>query len=149
MSVKQRARELADYLYVVRQKLQEVDKDNPEISDFLSAQETYALLSLGFRESTTMSQLARALRLSLSSATALADKLEKNAYILRKRSQQDRRVVYVELTKEGLKFSELAGQARRKLALSILNALDPQEQAALLELVRKITTAFEQQSHQA
>jgi DNA-binding MarR family transcriptional regulator len=145
VSVKDKARELAVYLHAVREQLHEVDKYNPETSGILSTQETYALVSLGLKNPMIMSELATALRLSLSSVTALVDKLERKKYIKRTRSQDDRRVVRVALTPEGRKFYALVEQARHKLALSILMTLDQDEQDALLRLSRKMTQKFRQQ----
>jgi DNA-binding MarR family transcriptional regulator len=146
VSVKVKARELAEYLRIVREKLHEVDKYNPETTGILSAQETYALVSLGLQNPLIMSELATALHLSLSSVTALADKLEQKKYIKRTRSQDDRRVVRIALTPAGRKLYALVEQARRKLAVSILLTLNEDEQDTLLALTRKMTQTFKQQA---
>ena len=58
-----------------------------------------------------MSQLAREVSLSSGGFTKLADRLERNGYLVRQACALDRRVTYATLTKKGL---DLAEQARTK-----------------------------------
>lgn len=58
-----------------------------------------------------MSQLAREVSLSSGGFTKLADRLERNGYLVRQTCVLDRRVTYATLTKKGL---DLAEQARAK-----------------------------------
>ena len=137
-----RARELAGCFQLFRERLRVLEKSNSATSDVLSLQEANTLLSMGTRGAMTMSEIAKVLYLSMSSATGIVDKLESKNFVRRDRSSEDRRVVRVALTKEGTKFYELVKAGQLRLADDALSTLNAQEQELLLELFRKITTKF-------
>jgi len=58
-----------------------------------------------------MSRLAREVSLSTGGFTKLADRLEREGYLVRENCSSDRRVVYASLTEQGLDF---IGRARTK-----------------------------------
>ena len=59
----------------------------------------------------TMSQLSRELMVSNGNVTGVIDRLSKNGLVRRVRSQEDRRIQYIELTDLGLKeFRRMAKQ---------------------------------------
>ncbi len=138
MSLADRAIELSGYFQVVGERLHGVKKFNPETRDVISAQESQLLLSVGTKESLKMSEIAKALQLTLSSVTALVDKLEAKAFVIRQRSLEDRRIVRVSLTAEGRKFHDLVEGAQRELSISVLKVLSRKEQDMLLALFRKL-----------
>ncbi len=138
MSLADRAIELSGYFQVVGERLHGVKKNNPETSGVISAQESQLLLNVGTQEALTMSEIANALQLTLSSVTALVDKLEAKAFVTRQRSLEDRRIVRVSLTAEGRQLYELVENAQREISLSVLKVLTREEQDMLLALFRKV-----------
>ena len=137
--VTEKAQELAGYIREIREKLHKLDKRNPKTAAVLSVQEAQALLSIGSRGRMTMSEIAECLHLSLSSMTAVVDKLEKKDFVARARKADDRRVVQVALTRAGSKFYKLVREAHVQFMEKFLGALDTAEQDTLLTLFRKIT----------
>lgn len=72
---------------------------------------------VGYRKKLTMSELSDLLNIEMSSATALVDSLVGLGIIERNRSEKDRRVVQVELTKKGQdKFKDYALQVKKSIA---------------------------------
>jgi DNA-binding MarR family transcriptional regulator len=138
MSLTDRAIELSGYFQIVGERLHGVKKNNPETSGVISAQESQLLLSVGTQEALKMSEIAKALQLTLSSVTALVDKLEAKGFVTRQRSLEDRRIVRVSLTAEGRKFYGLVESAHRELSMSVLKVLSLEEQVTLLALFRKL-----------
>ena len=138
MNLTDRAIELSGYFQIVGERLHGVKKNNPETNGVISAQESQLLLSVGTKESLKMSQIAKALQLTLSSVTALVDKLEAKNFVIRQRSLEDRRIVRVSLTAEGRKFYDLIEGAQREISMSVLKVLSREEQDMLLALFRKI-----------
>ena len=134
--------ELAGYFQLFRERLRVLEKSNPATCEVLNLQEANTLLSMGTRGAMTMSEIAKVLYLSLSSATGIVDKLEKKNFVRRDRSSEDRRIVRVELTKEGTRFYELVKEGQLRLADDALSTLNSQEQDLLLGLFRKITAKF-------
>ena len=139
MSAEDRAKELAGYLRIIREKLRRIDKWNPLTSSVLNLQEVRVVLGIGTGGAMTMSRMADRLQLSVSSMTAVIDKLEKKKFVARDRQAEDRRVVEVTLTKAGRKFFDLAQQAHMQFMTEFLGALSASEQDTMLQLFRKVT----------
>jgi len=137
------ARELAGHFDVLRQRILIADKDTPVTQQPFSVNEAHVILSVGTKGEMTMSEIAKALHLSLSSVTAIIDKLEDKKSVRRVRSDRDRRIVRVGLTGQGKKFHDLFEKAHLKLTLDILGTLSREEQAELLRLFRKIVARFD------
>lgn len=106
----------------------------------LARQEVRVLLSVGEAGSATMGQLARELAAPLSSLTSIADRLVAKGMIRRHRSDSDRRVVLLELTRHGRRFHELRRKARLRMATAMLRTLNETERDGFLDYMRKIRT---------
>jgi MarR family 2-MHQ and catechol resistance regulon transcriptional repressor len=139
MDVDTKAKELAGYLRTLKERIHRTDKWNPRTSAVLNVQEAHALLSIGTGGRMAMSEIAGRLQLSLSSMTAVIDKLEKKKFVLRGRQKEDRRVVEVRLTRAGRKFYDFVEEAHVRFTASFLETLSAGEQDMLLKLFRKIT----------
>ena len=138
-TTKSMARELSAHFHVVREKLHGIDKHNAATARVINFQEAHLLMSIGTKGPLTMSEIARTLQLTLSSVTAVVDKLEKKNLVRRARSAEDRRLVRVELTVAGRKFYNLVESAHLTLTGSMLRILDPAEREVFLGLFRKIS----------
>jgi DNA-binding MarR family transcriptional regulator len=86
----------------------------------------------------TMSELARAVELTLSGLTAVVDKLVAKELLARGRSDEDRRVVWVRLTAAGRKVCVQRQRRRLRMSQAMLGSLSASEQLQFLELMRKI-----------
>lgn len=133
------ARELSAHFHVIREKLHGIDKHNAATAQVINFQEAHLLMSIGTKGPLTMSEIARTLQLTLSSVTAVVDKLEKKQFVRRTRDAEDRRLVRVELTATGVKFYNLVESAHLTLTDSMLKILDPAEREVFLGLFRKIS----------
>ena len=102
---------------------------------------------LGRRGSMIMTELADHARLSLSTATGLIDGLVGKGLVKRERSEQDRRIVRVELTPDGHKSYEQALEVRLRMVRGMLGALNKEEQEVLVSLFRKIVDAIEKEKN--
>lgn len=134
---------MAGHFDILRQRVFAANKNNPATNQAISVHEANVLLSLGTRGKLTMSEIADVLQLSLSSVTAIIDKLEEKKCVRRDRSEEDRRIVHVVLTGQGKKFYDLVERSHMNLTLDMLAALDPEEQGELLRLFRKITSRLD------
>ena len=79
----------------------------------------------------TVSEVAEYLGVSLSAITSMADRLVKSQYVIRSRSEQDRRVVWLELTDIGRKVLKESAIKRREVLHSLLGRL-PENDLTLL-----------------
>lgn len=87
-----------------------------------------------------MSDLAECSQTSQASLTGIVDRLEERGLVQRARSDQDRRVVEVDLTSEGRAMMKIANAQYVARVDALLGNLDEAEQRELLRLVRKITS---------
>jgi DNA-binding MarR family transcriptional regulator len=142
MNIEEKARELAGYFSDVKDRIHAAEKSNIALCEVLNIQEAHAILKIGAAGPMTMSEIAKALHLALSSASSIVDKLESKKFVLRDRSSEDRRIVRVHLTEEGGRFLEIVAAARLAMTGACLDALNPQEQDQLLGLFRKIAEKF-------
>jgi DNA-binding MarR family transcriptional regulator len=109
------------------------------VREKLSWQEIRVLRAAGRQECCTMSGLADAICLSLSSATGLIDRLVGKKLIKRDRSSEDRRVVQVELTEQGRELHEETMEGPVEFSRGLLKGLNAEEQDALVSLFVKIS----------
>ena len=142
MENENKVRQLDGYFSLIKKRLHVAEKNNPATFDILNLSEAQTLLIMGPEGSMKMSEIAAALHLSLSSATSIVDKLEGKQFVRRERSNEDRRIVNVVLTKEGVRFQHFIEEARLNLMRDMLNALDSQEQDQLIRLFGKVAANF-------
>lgn len=93
--------------------------------------------ALGRQKRCMMTELAKECGFPLSSMTGIVDRLVAKDYIKRYRSNEDRRSVFVELTKKGEQVYQEALEAEMGLIIAMMDALKPDEQDALLDLLGK------------
>jgi DNA-binding MarR family transcriptional regulator len=105
-----------------------------------------ALLCLSGKGGLTMNDLARVQGVSLSSCTALADRLVRHGLVERQTAPADRRVVRLVPTARALSVVERFRAAKRSGALAALSSLDEVEVATLVALMRKMAAAQSSQS---
>ena len=92
----------------------------------------------------TMGELSQALSVPLYTATRMVDSLVENGLADRLSDPDDRRIVRVSLTDDGLRFHE-AIEAHVALNIQrIMACLTPEEQGILVALFRKVTASLKE-----
>ncbi|ATG14780.1 TPA: transcriptional repressor MprA [Providencia alcalifaciens] len=99
-----------------------------------------ALMILDTKDSHSIqpSELSAALGSSRTNATRIADELEKNGWIERKESHNDRRCLHLHLTEKGSEFLSGLLPPQHKALIDIWSALDTDEKQQLDKLMRKL-----------
>ena len=114
-----------------------------------SKTEILALMIIDRCEELIMSQLADYIKNPMSTATGIIDRLVKNGYIERERSDTDRRIVVIRLSDNG---KELIGRLKNTL-MDFLNllygSLTEEEQQMLIRILLKIVEIINKQNEQA
>ena len=137
MNIDEKARRLVGDLQTVLDAAQSSDAEIPAVSEKLSPQEARVLSTVGRQDCCPMTRIAQKIRLSLSSATGLIDRLCEKRLVRRDRSSEDRRIVQVELTDEGRTLHQAAVEARVAFARELLKPLSAGEQDELVRLLGK------------
>lgn len=89
--------------------------------------QSHILFLLERRGSMKMSELAESLHLTPGAVTTASDKLIENGYITRVRDEQDRRVVYLQMTNKGKEVLTALQKEGRKLMKLVFNDLSEQD----------------------
>jgi DNA-binding MarR family transcriptional regulator len=139
MSIDQRAADLGLVVQDIMKQFQAVNAgaaNGPHVA--LNQQELRVLEFLGHDGPQMMRALAEHLSLAVNSVTTIADGLEQKDLIRRQRSEEDRRIVHVELTESGRETFNALEASKLELFRSMLSPLTIDEQEILLVLFRKI-----------
>lgn len=104
-----------------------------------SREEMRALILLGSSGRSIMSDFAGELGVPLSTATHTIDRLVGKGLVVRVRSEQDRRVVLVEMSEIGQAFQTALRSGHHAMARSWLKPLSPAERETFLGLMAKVT----------
>jgi len=86
----------------------------------------------------SMSEISGAMNLSMSAATAVVDKMISSGLVRRQRSDEDRRVVRVQLLKKGGDVAAKVQQLRRKVINDMCKTLTDEEKHEYLRLIKKV-----------
>ena len=110
----------------------------------LSMQELKVIEFLGHLGPRMMRELAEVLLVAVNSVTSTIDNLERKELVRRNRSDEDRRIVRVELTPKGEEAYAGALEEKLRLMRSMLSSLTDDEQEIFMVLMRKIARAVHQ-----
>lgn len=110
----------------------------------LSKTELLALLIVDRHGEIIMSQIADYVRVPLSTATGIVDRLVKNKYLKRERSESDRRIVVIQLTEKGSQIVKDVKESILEYLEKINQALSEEERKFLYNLFFKIMHRFEE-----
>lgn len=97
----------------------------------------FMLKRLG-KGSSTVSEMAEYMGVSLSAITSMADRLVKTGYVSRKRSEHDRRLVWLELTDTGREVMEETTSRRREIINGFLGRLPEEDLESLYVIYHKV-----------
>lgn len=134
-----RAAELRDVVQDMLKQFQSVNAaaaNGPHAE--LNIQELRVVELLGDEGPHMMREIAQFLNVAVNSVTSIVDNLEKKKLVRRVRSDEDRRIVRVELTDAGRLIYQDALDVNMKLFRTMLGALTAEEQEVFLMLIRKI-----------
>jgi DNA-binding MarR family transcriptional regulator len=108
-----------------------------------SKSEMFALLFMQKKGEVTMTELSEHVNAPMSTANGLAERLLKKGYIVRDRSETDRRIVTVRLTDAGVKLiADIRGIASEYVTMA-LKELSEEEIHFLMDIVTRIIGSFQ------
>ena len=86
----------------------------------------------------TISEIAEDLGITLPSVTVAINKLVKKGYVEKLRGEEDARIVYVTLTKQGKKIDSVHRYFHESMVRSIISGRSEQEQQVLYQGILKL-----------
>ena len=105
----------------------------------VTPQKVYVLELLELDKQITMNELSRGMNLDSSAVSTLVSRMEKKALVKRTHGTEDRRTVFVQLTKEGYEAREKLRSNFGGLTDNIGEDISPEDVATLKEIVAKIS----------
>lgn len=108
----------------------------------LSVAEIHTIEAIGMNEGKTMSEVAAQLGITVGTLTTAVANLVKKEYVERKKTQQDRRVVMVILTKKGKIANRIHQKFHYIMIKETIQGLTPEEEQILIKSLDKLNTYF-------
>jgi DNA-binding MarR family transcriptional regulator len=103
-----------------------------------SKSEIFTMFFLDKKKEVTMTELVEYINSPLSTATGIVDRLVKNGYVKRDRSETDRRIVVLALTEEGSQFIKNLKSLVSEYVNMVLEDLTEEEKQFMLGIVLKM-----------
>ncbi|HDR5349689.1 MarR family transcriptional regulator [Bacillus cereus] len=104
----------------------------------LSKTEVFCLLWMERNTDITMTKIADLLDIPMSTTTGVVNRLVKKGYIERYRDENDRRIVLIRLTENGVMLVQEVKQNAAHYFSLVTEALSEEEKAFLLQIFQKI-----------
>jgi len=95
------------------------------------------LLAAVYGDATTLGSLADELNCSRGNLTGVADRLERDGWLVRERSTEDRRVVNIRLTEKGNKVWEIKKELMKEMA-EIAKIWSPDERTIMMRSLERL-----------
>lgn len=120
-------------------KMEEVDNTCMEVSRDLAKREFALIVLLGKHKSLIMKEVSDFMRVPMSTATGIVDKLVSKGYLMRFYSEEDRRIVRIGLSKYGQELYDLLEKMMHYFGNHILEGFTQDERDQFIFLLEKAT----------
>jgi len=129
-----------DYLVSVFNDILTIEESELKKSQFndLSITEMHTIEAIGVYKKKTSSEVAKELSITVGTLTVAINNLVKKGYVERLRSEDDRRVVKLGLTKKGKLLFRVHQHFHREMVKNILKGMEQEEEQALLRALKNL-----------
>lgn len=122
-------------------KLEEEAIITEEFRD-ITNNDMHIIEAIGLSGENTMSAVAKKLGITAGSLTTSINSLVNKKYVVRKRSDEDRRVVFIRLTQKGKKAYDHHKEYHRRMTEAVLENLDENEIPVLIKALHSLSDFF-------
>ena len=102
----------------------------------------HVIEAIGIAEPKSMSMIAKAMSVTVGTLTIAVNNLVKKGYVIRNRSEFDRRVVLVSLSEKGKRAYDHHRQFHEEMIEAILENLDEEEKQVLVKALNRLGDFF-------
>lgn len=102
----------------------------------------HVIEAIGIHEKKNMSTVAKELSVTIGTLTIAINSLVKKGYVNRKRSEEDRRVVYISLTPKGEKAYKHHEEFHKQMVLATIDGLSEEEAKVLVKALSNLSQFF-------
>lgn len=110
----------------------------------LSVTEMHTLEAIGTSGERSMSEVARKLNITVGTLTIAINKLIGKGYVVRRRIEEDKRVVLVGLTEKGLNANKVHEKFHDEMVKATIAQLSEQEEEILIGSLSKLSEFFKE-----
>ena len=108
----------------------------------LSITEIHTIDAIGMYEARTMSEVAADLKITVGTLTSAISNLVKKGYVERKRIEEDRRVVLIQLTKRGKLAYRIHDKFHSDMVKETIQGLSESEEQVLVGSLEQLNNFF-------
>lgn len=108
----------------------------------ISNNDMHIIEAIGLGDDSTMSVVAKKLGITAGSLTTSVNSLVNKKYVIRERSETDRRVVYIRLTEKGRRAYRHHEDFHMQMTDAVIQNLDENEIPVLLKTLEGLSTFF-------
>ncbi|WP_350342879.1 MarR family transcriptional regulator [Proteinivorax tanatarense] len=123
-----------------------IEQNALKIGDFsdLSITEMHTIEAVGKEKQRTMSQVATDLKVTIGTLSIAINSLVKKGYVEKVRSERDRRIVYLTLTKKGKLAYKVHEKFHNEMVKQTISGLTEQEEQVLIKALEKLNKFFKE-----
>lgn len=108
----------------------------------LSVTEIHTITAIGMYKRKTMTEVACQLDITLGTLTKAIGHLVRKGYVERERSEEDRRIVYIQLTKKGKLAYRVHDKFHMDMVKASIEGLTEEEEKVLVKSLDKLNYFF-------
>jgi DNA-binding MarR family transcriptional regulator len=108
----------------------------------LSITEIHTIEAISMYEARSMSEVALDLKITVGTLTTAINNLVKKGYVVRKRIEEDRRVVLIQLTKRGKLAYRIHEKFHKDMVKETIEGLSEGEEEVLVTALEKLNSFF-------
>ena len=114
---------------------------NQEFKD-ITNNDMHVIEAIGIGAPKNMSSIAKELSVTVGTLTIAMNSLVKKGYVVRRRGDADRRVVYISLSDRGRSAYEHHARFHREMIQSVMEEVEPGELETLIRALTKLNDWF-------
>lgn len=133
-----------DALVMVFNELMDIESKcliSGEFTD-ISSNDMHIIDAIGVEEPKSMSQVAKIMNVTTGTLSKTMDALVRKKYVLRQRSEEDKRVVLLSLTESGVRAYEHHARFHNNMIQDLKNGLTEDETKMLIQTLGKLISFF-------
>lgn len=112
-----------------------------EFSD-ITNNDMHIIEAVGLGDGINMSAIAKKLKITVGSLTTSMNSLVKKAYVVRERSEEDRRIVNIRLTEKGVRAYHRHEEYHKKMIEAVVEKLEEHEIPVLVKCLDGLCDFF-------
>ncbi len=128
--------ELINIILRKSEHIEELAKQKTDLKN-LTTKQLNCIELIHSMENPTLSELAEKLKITKASTSVMLDRLEENGFIIKVKSDNDRRSAHVHLTQKGDKAAHLHADVHKQFASLLTKELTDSERDILIVLLNK------------